>query len=88
MWVFAIIALVASAVILLIVALLLGPVVGPLYEVVVNDPAVKEMGYDSGVEVAMRIGAKWVLPLLALSIVLWFLVLRLRADHYLGGRRR
>lgn len=88
MWVFAIIAIAISALILVVVMLLIGPVVGPLYDVVVNDPAVQEMGYDVGAEVAMRIGAKFVLPLLALSLVIWFLVMRLASDQYQGVNRR
>jgi ABC-type uncharacterized transport system YnjBCD permease subunit len=88
MWVFAIIAIAISALILVIVMLLIGPVVGPLYDVVVNDPAVQEMGYDVGAEVAMRIGAQFVLPLLALSLVIWFLVMRLASDQYQGVNRR
>jgi len=88
MWVFAIIAIAISALILVVVMMLIGPVVGPLYDVVVNDPAVQEMGYDVGAEVAMRIGAKFVLPLLALSLAIWFLVMRLASDQYLGVRRR
>jgi hypothetical protein len=35
-----------------------------------------------------RIGAKFVLPLLALSLVIWFLVMRLASDQYQGVRRR
>lgn len=88
MWVFAIIAILISALILTVVALLIGPIVGPLYEIVVNDPAVQAMGYDTGAEVAMRIGAKWVPGLLALSLVIWFLVMRLASDSYLGTSRR
>jgi len=88
MWVFAIIAIAISALILVVVMMLIGPVIGPLYDVVVNDPAVQEMGYDVGAEVAMRIGAKFVLPLLALSLVIWFLVMRLASDQYQGVRRR
>ena len=88
MWVLAILALSVAALILVIVTLLIGPLVGPIYEVVVNDPAVQKMGYDVGATVAMRIGAKYVPALLALSLVVWFLVLRLMSDSYQGVRRR
>lgn len=87
MWIFAILTIVIAALIFLVVALMAGPIISPLYDVVVNDPAVQEMGYDVGAEVAMRIGLKYVLPLLALALVIWFLVLRLQADEYLGQRR-
>jgi len=87
MWVIPIIAIAIAALILVIIAMLIGPVVGPLYEIVVNDPAVQAMGFDTGAEVAMRIGAKWVPALLALSLVIWFLVMRLASDQYLGTRR-
>lgn len=88
MWVTAIIAIIIAAFILLIVAMLLGPLVAPIYEIVVNDPAVQEVGFDTGAEVSMRIGAGWVLPLLGLSLVIWFLVMRLASDSYLGVNRR
>jgi hypothetical protein len=88
MWIFAILAIAVAALILLIVALLAGPLIAPLYEVVVNDPAVQRVGFDVGVEVSARIGLKFVLPLLALSLVLWFLVMRLIDDAYMGVRRR
>ena len=88
MWVLAILAIVIAALILLVVALLIGPIVGPLYDIVVNDPAVQAVGYDVGAEVAMRIGAKYVPGLLALSMVIWFLVMRLARDAYLGTNRR
>lgn len=88
MWVFAILALIVGALVLVIVAMLIGPIVGPLYEIVVNDPAVQQVGFDTGAEVAMRIGGKFVLPLIALSLVIWFLVMRLAADQYQGVNRR
>jgi len=88
MWILAILAIAIAALILLIVALLAGPLIAPLYEVVVNDPAVQRVGFDVGVEVSARIGLQFVLPLLALSLVLWFLVMRLIDDAYMGVRRR
>lgn len=88
MWVFAILALLIAALVLVIVAMLIGPIVGPLYEIVVNDPAVQQVGFDTGAEVSMRIGGKFVLPLLALSLVIWFLVMRLVSDQYQGVNRR
>jgi ABC-type uncharacterized transport system YnjBCD permease subunit len=88
MWVFAILALIVGALVLVIVAMLIGPIVGPLYEIVVNDPAVQEVGFDVGAEVAMRIGAKYVLPLIGLSLVIWFLVLRLASDTRSNVYRR
>ena len=88
MWVFAILALAIAALIMVIVMLLIGPVVGPLYEVVMADPAVQEMGYDVGAEVAMRIGAKFVPIFLLLSLGIWLLVMRLSSDQFQGVRRR
>lgn len=88
MWVFAILFMMVGVLVLVVVALLLGPIITPIYEVVVNDSAVQAMGYDTGAETAMRIGSKWVLPLLALVVVVWFLVLRLRTDQFQGARRR
>jgi hypothetical protein len=88
MWVFAIIALLIAALVLVIVMMLIGPIVGPLYDVVVSDPEVQQVGYDVGAEVAMRIGGKYVLPLSALSLIVWFLVMRLRSDQYQGVNSR
>jgi hypothetical protein len=88
MWVLGILALLVGALVLVIIMLLLGPLVGPRYEIVVNDPAVQKMGYDVGAEVAMRIGAKYVPPLIGLSLVIWFLVMRLASDSYSGIERR
>lgn len=88
MWVLAILALIVAMLVLVIVAMLIGPIVGPLYSIVVSDPAVKEVGFDTGATVAMRIGGQFVLPLLGLSLVIWFLVLRLMSDSYLGVNRR
>lgn len=87
MWVFAILVLFVGVLVLVMVQMMLGPLLGPLYNVVINDPAVQEMGYDTGATVAMRIGAKWVLPLLGLTVVIWIIVIRLRADQFQGSRR-
>jgi len=87
MWIIPILVLVIATLIFLVVALLAGQIIGPLYDVVVADAAVKRMGYDVGVEAATRIGLKYVLPLLALSLVVWFLVMRLATDTYMGNRR-
>jgi len=88
MWVFAILAIAVGLLVMVIVMLLLGPVVGPLYEIVVNDPAVNQVGFDVGAEVAMRIGAKFVPPLLLLTLGVWFVVMRLASDQYQGVSRR
>lgn len=88
MWVFAILAISIGAMILIVVAMLAGPLIAPLYEIVVNDPAVIEMGYDVGATVAVRIGLKFVLPLLALTLAVWFLVMRLMDDTWDGVTRR
>lgn len=88
MWVLPILAVIVGALVLVIVALLLGPIVSPLYRIVVNDPAVQEVGYDRGAEVAMRIGGRYVLALLGLALVIWFIVLRLASDEYQGVQRR
>ncbi|MFW5919666.1 MAG: hypothetical protein ACOCSF_05655 [Halanaeroarchaeum sp.] len=87
MWVFAILAIAIAALIMVVVMLLMGPVVAPLYDVVMSNQAVQEMGYDAGVEVAMRIGGKFVPILLLLSLAVWFLVMRLASDQYQGYRR-
>lgn len=87
MWVFAIISIFIAAFILVMVALFAGKIIGPLYDVVIANDAVQQMGYDTGAEVATRIGLKYVLPLLALTLVVWFLVMRLMADQYQGTRR-
>jgi len=88
MWVLAILAVVVGILILVVVALMMGPLVGPLYDVVIANDAVQAMGFDQGVETAMLIGGSLVLPLLGLSAVIWFLVMRLRQDAFLGQQRR
>lgn len=88
MWPLAIIAMLASAFVLVLVTYLAGVIVPPIYNVVVNSDAVVKMGYDVGVEVAVRIGLKYVPALLALVIVFWFVFLRLRQDSYQGYNGR
>lgn len=86
MWVFAILALVVGVLFIVVVAMLMGPLVGTIYDIVISDPEVQAMGFDVGVEVAMRIGGL-ILPLLGLSAAIWFFVLRLQRDQYLGQTR-
>lgn len=88
MWIFAILAIAISALILMVVVTVAGPLIAPLYEIVVNDPAVKSVGFDVGVEVSTRIGLKYVPALLALSLIIWFFVMRLVDDSYQGYNRR
>lgn len=88
MWIIAGLALLVGAFVLVLVMLLAGAIVPPLYDVVVNDPAVKEMGYDTGVEVSTHIGLEYVLPLIGLSLVIWFLVYRLASDVFMGNTNR
>jgi len=87
MWVFAILFVIISAFVLLMVAFLAGPIITPFYDVVINNQAVQDMGFDTGVEAAMLIGLSLVLPLMALTIAVWFLVFKLRSDPYLGVSR-
>lgn len=88
MWVYATIVVIISAFIFLVVALLAGKIVGPLYDIVINNQAVQDVGFDVGAETAMTIGLALVLPLMALTVAVWFWVLRLREDPYLGVGRR
>ena len=86
-----VIALFVGALVLPLAAFLGGQVVPPLYDIVAADPAVQAMGYDRGAEVAVRIGLKFVLPFMGISLFVWFLFLRLRRDSFQGvqgGRRR
>jgi len=89
-WILPLIATVATAFILLVVAYLLGVIVPPLYEQVQASQAVADVGFDRGAEVAVRIGAQYILPLLALALVVWLLFLKLRRDDFKGQvtRRR
>ena len=86
-----VIALFVGALMLPLFAYLGGQLIPPIYNIVVADPAVQALGYDTGAEVAVRIGLKYVLPFMGISIFVWFLFLRLRRDSFQGvqgGRRR
>jgi len=85
-WVIPIIVLFASAFVFLTVAYLMGVLIPPIYNEVVAADGVQAMGYDRGAEVAVRIGLKYVLPFLALTIIIWLVLLRLRRDEYKGQR--
>jgi|GEM_PF-3527939 len=88
MWVLAILAAIVGVLILVVVAMLMGPLVGPLYDVVSSSEAVQQVGFMEGVDTAMLIGGALTLPLLGLSMVIWFQVMRLRRDTFLGQTRR
>jgi hypothetical protein len=86
-WVLPLIALMTGAVMLLIVVYMMGVLVPPIYDIVSQNNAVINLGFDSGVETAMRIGTQYVPAFLALSVILWFFLIRLRRDEFQGTRR-
>lgn len=88
MWIFAIIAVFVTVVVIMLVSLLLGPIIAPIYDVASTNGAVQQVGFDTGVETIMLIGGTYVLPLSMLAIFIWFLVLRLKSDEFQGARRR
>jgi len=46
--------------------------------------AVTSLGYDQGVEVATRIGLRYILPIMIIVLIVWFTFLMLRRDDYKG----
>lgn len=86
-WVLPLVALVVGAVMLLVVVFMMGVIVPPIYEIVSQNDAVISLGFDAGIETAMRIGTQYVPAFLALSAILWFFLVRLRRDQYQGSRR-
>jgi len=83
-WVFAVLTLVVSAFVFVVVAFLLGVLIPPIYEEVMASEAVTSLGYDQGVEVATRIGLRYILPIMIIVLIVWFTFLMLRRDDYKG----
>jgi uncharacterized membrane protein (GlpM family) len=87
-WILGVLALVIGALVLIVTTYMAGHLIPPIYDIVIQNDAVKAQGFDTGVETAAQMGLMFVPPLLAFSIVVWFLVLRLRRDTFAGQRPR
>ncbi|MCU4926922.1 hypothetical protein OB905_13185 [Halobacteria archaeon AArc-dxtr1] len=70
---------------LVLMGLMVGLVVDPLFEEVIANDAVESMGMDQSLRVAMMIGMGMVLPLLGVAALIWLHTSGLK--HDVGHRR-